>query len=589
MLGFPFGFRVANPEPLDGKYGPYATTAAAKAAVLAGERYIGLTVNVAGVEYWWKDATADGDLVIKSMGGGWNTTGETILTGDVTISGNFSKYFTGTGNFAIGHNVATAKFQVRGNGTTLGELLRAEDSAGSARFILQDNGIAAFTSTLISAGGSANGAFRFINDTGIDSAGREIISIVKRWSGAGVPDSNNGGVIAFYGPNQAATPVEKLAISMRWQVTGGTGAENSTIFFSGLRNGASSTYMRIGNGSLSLGENAQVLGTGDTAVGVLAKTLNNSGTSFGYQTADTTGTYGIYAISIGYQANQGTHNIAARSIAIGRAVKTTGADAIAMGSLVTNSTAESFAIGWNSATPHILFARTADMYINNTAGNFMLGGSAPLAKLHVRGNGTTSGALTRLEDSAGTQRFLISDAGNLVLGTGALTSTNTLLDMQSTTQGIAMPRMTAAQRDAIASPYDGLMVYNTTAKTPNWHDGVKWNDVKNRTVVTQNINGAVSIDLALGDLFILTLTANVTSFTFTNEIVGKDYIFIFKQDTTYKTLTWTAGKFEFSYGNAPTLTNPTINAPANSKDIFTAVCNEAGFLAIVQSPNFLKN
>jgi len=69
-LGFPFGFRVAGSEPLDNKYGPYNSVAAAVAGVVAGERYIGLTVNVNGIEYWWKDATNDAGLIIKTAQGG---------------------------------------------------------------------------------------------------------------------------------------------------------------------------------------------------------------------------------------------------------------------------------------------------------------------------------------------------------------------------------------------------------------------------------------------------------------------------------------------------------------------------------------
>ena len=69
-LGFPFGFRVAGSEPLDNKYGPYNSVAAAIAAVVAGERYIGLTINVNGIEYWWKDATNDAALIIKTTQGG---------------------------------------------------------------------------------------------------------------------------------------------------------------------------------------------------------------------------------------------------------------------------------------------------------------------------------------------------------------------------------------------------------------------------------------------------------------------------------------------------------------------------------------
>ena len=40
-----------------------------------------------------------------------------------------------------------------------------------------------------------------------------------------------------------------------------------------------------------------------------------------------------------------------------------------------------------------------------------------------------------------------------------------LLDMVSTAQGFLPPRMTEAQRDAIATPATGLMVYNTDDNT----------------------------------------------------------------------------------------------------------------------------
>jgi hypothetical protein len=65
-LGFPFGFRVAANQPLDSKYGPYNSIANAVASVVAGERYAGLTVNVNGMEYWWKDAVDDASLVQKT-------------------------------------------------------------------------------------------------------------------------------------------------------------------------------------------------------------------------------------------------------------------------------------------------------------------------------------------------------------------------------------------------------------------------------------------------------------------------------------------------------------------------------------------
>lgn len=71
--------KVVNPIHLDDRYGPYASVAAAKAAIPVATRVKGLTVGVlsAGVvsEYWWKSGTADGDLIIKADGGVSSVTG----------------------------------------------------------------------------------------------------------------------------------------------------------------------------------------------------------------------------------------------------------------------------------------------------------------------------------------------------------------------------------------------------------------------------------------------------------------------------------------------------------------------------------
>lgn len=68
------------------------------------------------------------------------------LTGDNTISGNFAKYFTGTGVFAIGINSGTAKFRVVGNNVAgTGELVRFDDNTPTNRFLLLENGALTLT------------------------------------------------------------------------------------------------------------------------------------------------------------------------------------------------------------------------------------------------------------------------------------------------------------------------------------------------------------------------------------------------------------------------------------------------------------
>lgn len=52
----------------------------------------------------------------------------------------------------------------------------------------------------------------------------------------------------------------------------------------------------------------------------------------------------------------------------------------------------------------------------------------------------------------------------------------TILQLDTTTQGLLPPRMTTAQRDAIDSPPDGLTIYNTTTGSIEFYKGAssKW-------------------------------------------------------------------------------------------------------------------
>ena len=48
------------------------------------------------------------------------------------------------------------------------------------------------------------------------------------------------------------------------------------------------------------------------------------------------------------------------------------------------------------------------------------------------------------------------------------------LQIDSKTQGFLPPRMTTTERDLIATPAAGLMIYNTTTNRPNFYDGSAW-------------------------------------------------------------------------------------------------------------------
>lgn len=63
--------------------------------------------------------------------------------------------------------------------------------------------------------------------------------------------------------------------------------------------------------------------------------------------------------------------------------------------------------------------------------------------------------------------------GKLSTGSGALAAC-AQLEVASTTKGFLLPRMTTTQRNAIASPYGGLMVFNTDTAKADIYNGAAW-------------------------------------------------------------------------------------------------------------------
>jgi hypothetical protein len=65
-------------------------------------------------------------------------------------------------------------------------------------------------------------------------------------------------------------------------------------------------------------------------------------------------------------------------------------------------------------------------------------------------------------------------AQNVAINADASTADpSAILDVKSTTTGFLPPRMTTEQMNAISSPAEGLMVYNTNLKCPMYYTGTK--------------------------------------------------------------------------------------------------------------------
>lgn len=148
----------------------------------------------------------------------------------------------------------------------------------------------------------------------------------------------------------------------------------------------------------------------------------------------------------------------------------------------------------------VVFAGTAGLYSQNNTKLFFdntnirlgVGIAAPVASIHVKntaslvgltveqlaaaipvirigedasGNGriraATSGGTTVIEINGNTSGTSFFNSGAVAIGATSANA-NAILDVQSTTKAFMPPRMTTAQKAAIASPTAGMVVYDST-------------------------------------------------------------------------------------------------------------------------------
>lgn len=83
-----------------------------------------------------------------------------------------------------------------------------------------------------------------------------------------------------------------------------------------------------------------------------------------------------------------------------------------------------------------------------------------------------------------------ADAQNVGIGTTTPAS-SAILDLSSTTKGLLMPRMTVTERNLIVSPADGLVIYLSDRKKPNYFNGTEW----------KNFDGTSAQQLVVGDTY----------------------------------------------------------------------------------------
>lgn len=122
---------------------------------------------------------------------------------------------------------------------------------------------------------------------------------------------------------------------------------------------------------------------------------------------------------------------------------------------------------------------------NSTASVISLRGGGGRGARFVSGRGVGAVTKTTIETISQTNTVLptitMYDDPTAGVGRSTFGSENSYPSAQvavdSTVKGFLPPRMTGVQRDAIATPAAGLMVYNTTTNKLNFYNGTAWEAV----------------------------------------------------------------------------------------------------------------
>lgn len=106
---------------------------------------------------------------------------------------------------------------------------------------------------------------------------------------------------------------------------------------------------------------------------------------------------------------------------------------------------------------------------------------SPVAGGSLDLTGFTQGSLLYIDPAATLAQSnanLFVDATTKRVGLGTNTPHSTAqLEINSTTRGLLLPRMTTTERDAIVTPAEGLIIYNTTTHATQEYDGTVWRTI----------------------------------------------------------------------------------------------------------------
>jgi hypothetical protein len=219
----------------------------------------------------------------------------------------------------------------------------------------------------------------------------------------------------------------------------------------------------------------------NTAIGISALPANTSSrdnTVVGYQAMfrNTTGerNTAVGVLTLAFNTI-GNHN---NAFGIGALYFSTGNDNNAIGfNSITNISSGNNNIGIGTLSGSLIAAGTANVTSNNSIfiGNDTRASANNQTNQIVIGH-TAIGLGSNTTVLGNTSTTLTALYGAVITG-GTSVNASAQFQVDSTTKGFLPPRMTSAQRTAIASPATGLIVYDTTLNKLSVYTGAAWETV----------------------------------------------------------------------------------------------------------------
>jgi hypothetical protein len=322
-----------------------------------------------------------------------------------------------------------------------------------------------------------------------------------------------GSALTFDGTNLAlgrtALAARILTVQGRACFTASANDSQLAIYSDGSTNGIYSTYnstgsylpmtfyindveqMRLNSTGLGIGTSSpatklQVVATTSSGAVSNAFALTQAGSGSGTGTSlfvgygTSTGQYGSisgFFDGVGTSLTFGTSSNAGVA-AVTEKMRLDGSGNLGLGgtpsasSLASIQSAYGITIGNNEAhtTKNAYYNAGWKYATTTTAARFSVGEGGSDFRFYTAASGTAGNAITF------TQAMTLDASGNLGIGT-TTPNASAILDAQSTTKGVRMPNMTTTQKNAIASPAAGLMVFDTTLAKLCVYSGSAWQTI----------------------------------------------------------------------------------------------------------------